>query len=124
PRPCETDAPGRDSISIHVLVGARGLAASGAIGWFSRAREPGTTDPRLGLGEIGGRMALAWLLGRYTLAGDATEDGTFNVDAREYPTRFLARGAWPEYGFAAQIVAGLDVRDYGGTDASIELRPL
>src|SRR6185369_9387097 len=65
----------------------RGVEGSASVAWFSRSRVPATADPRITGGEIGGRGEAGYLYGRFKLAGDATVDGSFNVDSREYPSR-------------------------------------
>jgi hypothetical protein len=100
----------------------RGVEGSASLAWFSRSLSPGGTDPRFTGGELGGRGGAALLYGRYRLGGDATVDGEFNVDSREYPSRFYLGGEWRW--ISARVVAGLDEDRYGGTDLTIEFAPV
>lgn len=102
--------------------GAPAVHGLASVSWFSRSLEPGVGDPRVSKGELGGRGGASLIYGRWAIGGDATVDGRFNVDAREYPSRFWLESVWPW--IAVRGVAGLDEDQYGGTDVMLEAAPV
>jgi hypothetical protein len=123
-RPFSVESYERDSASLADLKETLGMAGDIGLLYAARALESGTSDPRVGDGDFGGRGAFAFLYRRYTILFDATSDGELNVDSREYPSRLVLRSVWPEAFVSLDLVAGFDTDRYGGTDLSLEFRPL
>ena len=108
------------------LLGARRHFAVGvAVGEYLRGLGGGTWNPANQTGSLWGARVDALLrYKRFTLGGDAVNDGTLNAAAPEYPQRLYGAVHVPEAFVAMTGSAGFDAGRYQGVDVSAEAAPL
>jgi len=123
-RPFTSETYSKQPDDLRARLADRGFSVEAAALRLSRGGRCGGANAEVSRGDVGGRLALQYRHGRYALSGEATGDGAWDSESREYPVRVAASGVWPEARVFAALVAGCDADGYAGTDLALEGAPL
>ncbi len=109
---------------LALLAARRHVALGVSGGAFWAGDDPGSWNAFRSGSPWGGRIEALARRGRFTLEGDATNDGRLDGDPREYPQRLTGAAAVPEARVALTGAVGWARGRHRGTDLSAELAPL
>jgi len=123
-RPFTSESFATQADELRARLADRGFSVEATALRLSRGGRLGGAGAEPSRGEAGGRLALQYRHGRYSLGGEATGDGAAGGEPGEYPVRVAAGGVWPEARVFAALVAGFDADGPAGTDLALEGAPV